>query len=180
MQIETSAPIPGLDDKEVNAMGMHELSALLWRERELLEILLFKLEEEQLLLTSGKTRWLKRATSETEQVTARIREVGLARTVEVAAVAEEWGAADDSSLRDLIARSPQEVWSDILESHLADLGELVARIQVVRDENVQLLREANRATQETIANVSVEPSTYDATGTASTGTDGARFLDKEV
>lgn len=31
-------------------MGANELSALLWRERELLELLVFKLEEEQLLL----------------------------------------------------------------------------------------------------------------------------------
>ena len=37
-------------------MAIHELSALLWRERELLDVLTFKLEEEQLLLTSGKSR----------------------------------------------------------------------------------------------------------------------------
>ena len=36
-------------------MGANELSALLWRERELLELLSFKLEEEQLLLTAGKS-----------------------------------------------------------------------------------------------------------------------------
>ena len=34
-------------------MAIHELSALLWRERELLDVLTFKLEEEQLLLTAG-------------------------------------------------------------------------------------------------------------------------------
>lgn len=161
-------------------MGMHELSALLWRERELLEILLFKLEEEQLLLTAGKTRWLKRATKETEHVTGLISELGLARTVEVAAVAANWGAADDASLRDLIAKSPDPVWADILDSHLKGFVHLVAQIQVVRDDNAQLLRSANRATQETIANLNIAPSTYDARGFASMGTDGARLLDRDV
>ena len=39
-------------------MSMEDLSSVLWRERELLETLLFKLEIEQLVLASGRTRWL--------------------------------------------------------------------------------------------------------------------------
>ena len=51
-------------------MGAHELSALLWRERELLDVLQFTLEVEQLLLTAGNTRWLNGASAETpRQVT---------------------------------------------------------------------------------------------------------------
>lgn len=169
-----------MNAKEVLRVSVHELSALLWRERELLEVLLFKLESEQLLLTAGKTRWLTRATSETEMVTARIRETGLARTVEVAAVAAEWGATDDASLRDLIAVAPDGVWGDILESHLKGLSELVGQIQTVRDSNVLLLREANRATQETMANIDTSTSTYDASGAAAGGSHGARLLDREV
>jgi len=49
-------------------MGAHELSALLWRERELLDVLQFTLEVEQLLLTTGNTRWLNRASTETPTV----------------------------------------------------------------------------------------------------------------
>ena len=37
---------------------MEKLSQILWRERELLDTLLFKLEEEQMVLASGRTRWL--------------------------------------------------------------------------------------------------------------------------
>jgi hypothetical protein len=99
-------------------MGVHELSALLWRERELLEVLMFKLEVEQLLLTSGKSRWLTRASAETEQVTGHIRDLGLARTVEVAAVATEWGCAEDSTLGDLIEHSPDPIWTDILDDRI--------------------------------------------------------------
>ena len=39
-------------------MGLSEVSNILWRQRQLLELLLFKLEEEQLVLKSGSTRWL--------------------------------------------------------------------------------------------------------------------------
>ena len=39
-------------------MGLSDVSNILWRERQLLELLLFKLEEEQLVLASGRARWL--------------------------------------------------------------------------------------------------------------------------
>ena len=94
-------------------MAANELSALLWKERELLELLLFKLEEEQLLLIAGKSRWISHATREVEQVIERMRAVGLARTVEVAALAEEWGIGPDATLRELVAAAPDGIWSDI-------------------------------------------------------------------
>ena len=65
------------------------MSALLWRERELLELLVFKLDEEQLLLSAGRSRWVQHATREVEQVLELVREAGLGRSVEVAAVALE-------------------------------------------------------------------------------------------
>ena len=43
---------------------MEDLSLILWRERELLETMLYKLEVEQLVLSSGRTRWLAHATRE--------------------------------------------------------------------------------------------------------------------
>ena len=39
-------------------MSLSEVSNILWRERRLLELLVFKLEEEHLVLASGRTRWL--------------------------------------------------------------------------------------------------------------------------
>ena len=43
-------------------MSLSEISNILWRERRLLELLAFKLEEEHLVLASGRTRWLSHAT----------------------------------------------------------------------------------------------------------------------
>jgi len=37
-------------------MGADNLSSLLWHERNLLDLLTFKLETEQLLLTAGKSK----------------------------------------------------------------------------------------------------------------------------
>ena len=105
-------------------MGAHELSALLWRERELLELLVFKLEEEQLLLmTAGKARWLQFATREVEQVMERVREAGLARTVEVSKLAAEWGADENATLRELSDHAPADTWAEIFGAHLGAMSE---------------------------------------------------------
>src|SRR5947208_14865166 len=83
------------------AMGLSEVSNILWRERQLLELLLFKLEEEQLVLASGRSRWLSHATREVEMVLAEIKQAELARSIEVDAAAAELGLEASPSLRGL-------------------------------------------------------------------------------
>lgn len=134
-------------------MSVNDLSTLLWHERELLELLVFKLEEEQLLLTAGRSKWLHHATREVEAVLARLRTTGIERTVEASVVAVEWGLDEDATLRTLVEGAPDPVWQDVLQSHLGALSELTARIADVRDTNLTYLRAATRATQETLANV---------------------------
>ncbi|VXB81327.1 FlgN family protein [Arthrobacter sp. 9AX] len=145
-------------------MAIHELSALLWRERELLDLLTFKLEEEQLLLTAGKSRWLPHGTREVEQVLERLSKAGLARAVEVAAVAQQWGLPADSSLGELAAAAPDEAWTGILSSHLTAMQRQTAAIQELRDSNEQFLRAAVRSTQETAADLKPAAGTYDSHG----------------
>ncbi|MGN6426963.1 flagellar export chaperone FlgN [uncultured Leifsonia sp.] len=164
-------------------MAASELSAQLWKERELLELLLFKLEEEQLLLISGKSRWISHATREVEQVMERMRAVGLARTVEVAVVAEEWGIGPDATLRELAAAAPSGIWSDIFTSHLTAMTELTGQIAEVRDTNERLLREAARSTQETLSGLTgsgPDAGVYGAAGENRPGDTGARLFDTEA
>ena len=97
-------------------MSLQALSSVLWRERQLLELLLFKLEEEQLLLTSGKTRWLGHATREVENVLEQIREVELGRSVESDAVARLHGLEPGRSLHELSEAVPAP-WDDLLRTH---------------------------------------------------------------
>jgi hypothetical protein len=169
---------PGATRRSGSGLSANDLSNLLWRERELLELLVFKLEEEQLLLTAGKSRWLPQATREVEAVLARIRIAGVERTVEASSVALEWGLPDDATLRQLVERAPSDTWRDILQSHLTALTALTAQIAEVRDTNLTYLRAATRATQETLATVGGRSDGYEARGgraTASTGTYGAFF-----
>jgi hypothetical protein len=163
-------------------MAASELSAQLWKERELLELLLFKLEEEQLLLVAGKSRWISHATREVEQVMDRMRVVGLARTVEVADVAGAWGLGPDATLRELAMAAPDGIWSDIFGSHLAAMTELTGQIAEVRDINERLLREAARSTQETLSGLSggADPGLYGAAGESRPADGQARFFDTEA
>ena len=90
-------------------MGLNEFSGVLWRERQLLDLLLFKLEEEQLILTSGRTQWLGHATREVETVLDQIREAELGRSVEADDAAREVGVPSGSSLHDHRRRSSRPV-----------------------------------------------------------------------
>ncbi|KQV07939.1 flagellar protein FlgN [Leifsonia sp. Root112D2] len=161
-------------------MGAQELSTLLWRERELLELLTFKLEEEQLLLTAGKTRWVQHATREVEQVMERLRTTGLARTVEVAALAPQWGTDEGATLRELVANAPAGVWAEIFSAHLQAMTELTAEIRALRDVNEQFLRAAVRSTQEMLAGAEKEARTYDASGTSDISTHNAQLFDASM
>src|SRR5437870_12508885 len=93
-------------DQGGTPMGLQEVSTTLWQERNLLELLLFKLEEEQLLLASGRTRWLARATREVEVVLERIREAELARSMEVEAIAPSLLLPPGPTMRQLAEHSP--------------------------------------------------------------------------
>src|SRR5437764_13217632 len=97
-------------------MGLREVSAILWRERHLLELLLFKLDEEQLVLAAGRTRWLARATREVEMVLEEIRQTELERSVEVSRVALEFDLTSSASLRQLADAAP-EPWRGMLTEH---------------------------------------------------------------
>ncbi|HEX8508791.1 MAG TPA: flagellar export chaperone FlgN, partial [Propionibacteriaceae bacterium] len=79
-------------------MSLTDLSSVLWRSRELLELLLFKLEEEQLLLASGRSRWLPHATREVEVVLDQIRQTEVARAAYSQATALDLGLEPNASL----------------------------------------------------------------------------------
>lgn len=122
---------------------MDNLSQVLWRERELLESLVYRLETEHLLLTGGRTRWLGRAAGEVEAVLESIRSTEVLRAIAADEAARDLGLPASSSLRSLADASP-EPWRTILHDH-RDACEAAT-------EEVVALAEANR---ELIANASV-------------------------
>ena len=94
-------------------MALADFCRILWRERELLELLLFKLEEEQLVLSSGRARWLAHATREVEAVLEQIRDSERVRSLETDVVAMELGLGPGPSLV-AVARSAPEPYAGML------------------------------------------------------------------
>jgi FlgN protein len=152
-------------------MGLAEVSTVLWRERELLELLLFKLEEEQLLLSSGRTRWLPHATREVEIVLGQIREAELVRAVEVDGVAAELGLPTAPSLRALADAAPG-AWSELLHGHREAFLVLTQEIAATAEANRDVLTAGQRAAHETLLSLGDPLQTYGPRGRSATKTAG--------
>lgn len=133
-------------------MGLREVSAILWRERHLLELLLFKLDEEQLVLAAGRTRWLPRATREVEMVLEEIRQTELERALEVSRVAVDLGLPAHASLRQL-AESAPEPWQGILVEHRQAFLALTDEITGLVQTNRELLVRGQKAVREVLASI---------------------------
>ena len=84
-------------------MSASDLSAALWQERRQLELLLFRLETQRLHVVAGNLEWLSFMASEIETVLDRLRFEALARSVESAAVAAQWGLPAQTTLVEMIA-----------------------------------------------------------------------------
>lgn len=111
-------------------MSLSELSNILWRERRLLELLAFKLEEERLVLASGRTRWLPRASGEVDAMIDEIKHVRLERAICVADVSAELGIADAPTLRVLSGAVPPP-WDVICVEHARALRTLAQEIESI-------------------------------------------------
>lgn len=107
---------------------MDRIGAALEREGHVLETLLFKLVETRLLLESGETRFLSRATREVERARIRAREADLMRAAVVTEV------RSGATLRSLAAGAP-DPWPAILRDHHTLLANLVAEIEVTAHRN---------------------------------------------
>jgi hypothetical protein len=111
-------------------MSLSEISNILWRERRLLELLAFKLEEEHLVLTSGRTRWLTRASGEVDAIIEEIKHVRLERAIGMADSSEALGLSDTPTLRELASSVPPP-WDGILSEHGRALRTLSLEIEAI-------------------------------------------------
>lgn len=146
-------------------MTLQALTSVLWRERQLLELLVFKLEQERLLLTSGKTRWLGHATREVEHVLEQIRETELGRAVESDAVSRTLGLPPGRTLHELADAAPSP-WNDLLQAHREAFLELTTQIETLTVSNRELMTTSHRATQQALANLLLDSRTRTASDSA--------------
>lgn len=158
-------------------MGLSEVSNILWRERQLLELLLFKLEEEQLLLANGRTRWLAHAAGEIEDILDEVKAVELARAMEVASLADQLGIDSNASLRELVEAAPAP-WGHILDDHRTAFMSAVAEVQSMADSNRELIARGQRDVQDALSWLGANrDETYSASGTT-TRTSGSSLFDR--
>lgn len=138
--------------------GLSDLSQILWRERETLELVLFKLEEQRLLLVDGQDRWVGHASRELDTVLDQLGAMELNRALTSAAAAAELGVRDDSGLRDLAAAAPAP-WPSVIERHVCALVRLAQEIVAVAGANRVLLSQGLAAVRTSRNGRTSRPST---------------------
>ncbi len=116
-----------LEVKIVEDVTLEQVTETLWRERELLERLAFKLDVERLLAESGGSRWQARAGREVDLILDEVRRTELLRAVQCDAVATTLGAAPGATLRTLAAAAA-EPWRTILGDHHGALCAATAEV----------------------------------------------------
>lgn len=138
--------------------GLSDLSQVLWHEREALELLLFKLEEQRLLLGDGQARWVCHATREVDAALDQVGSMELNRAVSAAAAAAELGVREDVGLRQLAAAAPPP-WPSVIERHLGALVRLAEEIIGLAASNRALLDHGLAQVRKTMDRGTRRPST---------------------
>src|SRR6266498_432292 len=172
IQVTAGPQVAGVR-REDGAVSLTELVNTLWRQREALELLLFKMDEEQLLLAAGRGRWLAHATREVELVVDQIRHTGILRAIHSDAVAQALGLRPNASLAALSDAAP-DPWRDMLRDHRTAFLALTAEVNALAEANRDLLSSGQlssgqltsgqRAVREAMLAVTGAVQTYGATG----------------
>jgi hypothetical protein len=154
---------------------MEKLSQILSRERELLDTLLFRLEVEQMVLATGRTRWLMRAARDVENVLSVIRETEILRAVAADEAASALGLHHNPSLRAL-CEAVGEPWRTILTEHHEAFVSVTHEIGALADANRDLITAGYRSARETLLSLDSGVDGYGADGAAVTVTDHRQRL----
>jgi FlgN protein len=158
---------------------VEKLTWVLWRERELLEGLLYRLETEEMVMSSGRTRWLVAASRDVEEAARRVREVELLRAVAADEAAAGAGLEPNPSLSALIAAA-EEPWTSILAEHREAFTVLSEEIIRAAATNRGLISAGLRAAHETLLDLGAKATTYTADGAVLVGSTRTAGLDRSL
>lgn len=153
------------------------VSSLLWREREALESLLYALVTEQLIVSSGSTRWLPRVSAEVEAASDRLTMQEIVRAAEIEELARQLGLPAETTLGQL-ADIAEEPWAMLLGEHRTALRDLVREVEAVATAVCRDLAAAGRAISQTMEELGRTSSTYDSRGRLISVPTGPRLLDE--
>jgi hypothetical protein len=156
----------------------HELSALVWDLRQHLEVLVYRLEVQQLLLAASRTTHVARAIADVEETTALIAslETDLARAA--AASAKLHDVEPLTTLESLAEVCDQEHGFS-LKDHRTALVTLGSQVEELVRSNKDLARKVMQA-REVISTLAPQADTYSATGAPAQTTRPALKLNRTV
>jgi len=134
---------------------MRALSDFLWHERDVLELLLHRLESEQALLETGRTARVPLASREVDSALEALDLAELARASEAVGATSAVGLGPDATLLAIAEQSPAP-WDEIFHQHRAALRDLVAQITALtgvqagtsQDEDLQHVPPAERTDED--------------------------------
>jgi hypothetical protein len=150
---------------------VEKLSLVLWQERELLEALQYRLEVEQLVMATGRTRWLAHAARDVEAAVEELRGMELLRAVAADEAAATAGLEPNPSLAALV-EAADEPWRSILADHREAFAAMSEEIERIAATNRVLIAHGLRAAHETLLGTAAGGQIYTAAGAAVS--DGAR------
>lgn len=145
------------------AAGLSSLCNMLWQERVSLEVILFKLVEEQLIAARGHARYLLLADEELREAAEILQENEVLRAAETQMIARLLGLPPDASLAEIAERA-EEPWPGMLLEHRDALRTLLAEIEDVAAANRRILLAGAQAARAALAQVGAPVVTYDPAG----------------
>jgi hypothetical protein len=156
------------------------LAHTLWREQRLLDVLLYRMEVQHLVMAAGRGRWIERAAADVEAALEELGEHEIIRAMQVADIAPLLGLEAGASLRQLVAAAP-EPWCDILRDHQQAFLELVAQVEETSHANRDLVRRSMTTMRELLSTGDGPPTadSYGRTG-AVPGQRRAVLIDREA
>jgi hypothetical protein len=147
-----------------------------------MELLVFKLEEEQLIFAAGRSRWLARATREVESVVAEIRRVELEWAVHVADAGRELGISAAPTLANLASSTPTP-WDGIFTEHRRALLALAREIDAITKSSREVSQgghETARGALGATGGMDIDIDTYDARATLPARSLVLRIVDEAI
>jgi hypothetical protein len=119
-------------------MSLPDLAAVLWRQRELIERLCYRLECEQLLLASGRMTRLPLAIAEVESAVLDLQVLELQRALAADHASLELELPIGSGLQDLAAAA-EPPWTEVFLEHRSALIALTSELKMMADTSKQMV-----------------------------------------
>lgn len=141
-----------------------ELIAQLGRQRQLVEYLLFKLLEAQLLLSSEQAAFVPIAMAEIESVLRRIRDEEDRRDELVALLAEDWGMPPHELKLAYLTKHAPDPWRAAFAEHRQVFMSLVDEVEKVTRDNRRLASEGLGRVHAALSGLVEDASTYSPEG----------------